>query len=271
MDYISAYVREAVSVLGDEQSTDQQLREYFDYDTWTKVYVLQDFAVQADMELDSFKFYKDKDDPLLYAGPLWDMDLSLGRSFHARYQELSKKTLWVQDGKYNGWLRRMGKHPEFLQQAETIYKEVFSPAMSDYLANVFWNLYDSTTSSMAMTAVRYDRDYSGYQEEAQSVYEWLEARKAFFDDYLDHKEDYCKVLFSFPDRNYSYMVKKGEKLNYLPLPEYGEFNDYDYEDGPIVAWADEEGNLADAEMTVTEDLQLYSVHEKRLSEYTTEK
>ncbi len=257
MQYISDVVRTAENVLLDENSTDEELKQYFDYESWARFFLIQEFSVQWDMEFDSFKFNKRQGDPLLYAGPVWDMDLCFGTMFMAIYPKLAERTLWVKDGRYEGWLRRFDQYPQFRELVLKTYREVFSPAVTEYLENEYYETMNKTKSSMVMNDVRWRRSHTDYESYLDETYQWMKDRQAFLDDYLDHADEYVRVLFHFPKINMSYYVKRGEKLNYLPLSSYGEVELREYPDGYISGWVDEEGNPADPNVTVDQDLEFY--------------
>ena len=63
---------------GVNPDTGKSVWDYFDMDSWARMFVIQDFFVQSDDEFYSFYFYKKEGNPLLYCGPVWDFDLCMG-------------------------------------------------------------------------------------------------------------------------------------------------------------------------------------------------
>lgn len=65
---------------------------------------------------------------------------------------------------------------------------------------------------------------------------------------------YCRVLFTFTWGEVSHYVPRGEKLGYLPLPEYGETQiPAQLEKRVIVGWLDEDGNAIEPEIVIDRD------------------
>lgn len=260
MEYITDYVRDAVNILSDLDSTDEQLQQYFDYDSWTRIYLMQDFAVEWDLEFDSFKFYKEQGDPLLYAGPIWDFDLAYGTLYFGYYPTLTKYTMWVQDDR-GGWLRTLAGHEGFMGLVRELYRDVFSPAVTEYLDNEFLEIADRNEESLEMSCVRWGRSYPDYKSSVNELYTWLKERQAFLDDYLDHADRYSKVSFEFAWGTISYYVKTGEALGYLPLATYGEIDSHSNEYGNLVNWEDGNGGNVSADTVISEDTILTAVYE----------
>lgn len=50
--------------------------EYFDLESFAKVYILEDFAMEADISITSQFFYKKAGEDKFYGGPIWDFDNS---------------------------------------------------------------------------------------------------------------------------------------------------------------------------------------------------
>ena len=66
--YITSYVREAEAALfqtdaASKDTSGGSVWEYFDMDSWARMYLIQDFFVQSDDEFYSFYFYKKKRGP----------------------------------------------------------------------------------------------------------------------------------------------------------------------------------------------------------------
>ncbi|HBE15105.1 MAG TPA: hypothetical protein DCY72_02500, partial [Ruminococcaceae bacterium] len=72
--YVTDILTNIVNTL--KNGTEEQIRQVIDVDSFAKFYLLNEYAKTGDFGLSSvFFFYKDG---VLYAGPAWDYDLSLG-------------------------------------------------------------------------------------------------------------------------------------------------------------------------------------------------
>jgi len=106
--------------------------EYIDTASFARKYVIEEFSKNFDALASSQFFYKDSDsvDPLIYAGPCWDYDLSYGNietgSFvngslpHKLYLSAthSKANLW--------WL--LSKQDSFMAEVQQVYNTLLVPA-----------------------------------------------------------------------------------------------------------------------------------------------
>lgn len=77
--YISEYVKEIETDI--YSGNEENALKGIDLDSWTEMYLMQEFFVQWDVEFASFYLYKYAADPLLYAGPVWDFDLAYGKMY----------------------------------------------------------------------------------------------------------------------------------------------------------------------------------------------
>lgn len=80
---LSAYTQGAISVTNPAPATQYQGKKWsdlLDADSAVRYYWTQEFFKNMDSSTSSTYFYKDSDtiDPMLYAGPMWDMDNSIG-------------------------------------------------------------------------------------------------------------------------------------------------------------------------------------------------
>ena len=90
MNYISEYYQEFEDAVyakdengnytGKNPDTGKYYYEYCDKESLAKVVLLQQLALNPDGFLSSLYFYKDKDG-LMYAGPIWDQEMTLGTGF----------------------------------------------------------------------------------------------------------------------------------------------------------------------------------------------
>ena len=87
MKYISEYYQEFENAVyatdkdgnytGYNAETGKYFYEYVDMDSLVKVFLLQELALNPDGFISSMYFYKDANG-LMYAGPIWDQDMTLG-------------------------------------------------------------------------------------------------------------------------------------------------------------------------------------------------
>jgi hypothetical protein len=117
--YISNYVDTAENALFSSNFTDPTLgwRAYFDETAAINFYLVNDIMGNVDggSFFSSDYLYKDKDNPLLYMGPIWDFDISAG---NVNYRVISNPTVpWMQH--YASWYAQLFKDPGFKADVKT--------------------------------------------------------------------------------------------------------------------------------------------------------
>ena len=282
-EYISDYVREAEKALfagavvdengeaaedefdetdGVNPDTGKSVWDYFDMDSWARMYLVQDFTVQSDDEYYSFFFYKEAGNPLLYCGPIWDFDLCLGNMNCGEYYRTSAQTLWLRDGRKR-WLHRMDQFPEFRERVAEIFLEEFAPIIEDILENEYDKNVDLLEKDTNLNYLRWGKNLD-YRERTDMVRTLLQNRLEFMRAYYTDPDSYCRLLFHFAWGDFSYYVKKGESMGFLPTADYGEKQTTAQREstGLIIGWQDTEtGELLQEYTAITENRDFNPVYE----------
>jgi CotH protein. len=112
---------------GTAPETGKSYREYLDTASFARKFLIEDWCKNYDFLGGSQYLYKDSDrtDPLIYAGPSWDYDLSFGNmkkaySAAGRYVTVSRKNANLY------WL--LYGHADFREELRQVWTEVFRPA-----------------------------------------------------------------------------------------------------------------------------------------------
>ncbi|MDO5132368.1 MAG: CotH kinase family protein [Eubacteriales bacterium] len=264
-EYIAGYVREAEKALFAEDwtnpDTGMSCFDYFDMDSWARMYLIQDFFVQSDDEFYSFFFYKKEGDPLLYCGPVWDFDLCLGNMNCGDYYKTSAQTLWLKDGRKK-WLHRMEQHPEFSALLAKIYLKELEPI----IRNLLEKEYDATVSRLEtdtnLNYIRWHKNLN-YRERTGLVRSLLETRVQFLHEYYTDPSQFHRLLFHFAWDDFSYYVKDGESMGFLPTREYGEKQSTPQSNanGTITGWQDPvDGSLLRPDEPILKDREFDPVY-----------
>ena len=131
-EYLAGRITEMQEALiaedGVNPETGKRFEEYLDVTSFAQRFLIEDWCKNYDYIGGSQFIYKDSDlrDPLIYAGPSWDYDLSFGNmkdrgtSPGGRHVVLSRQTrnLW--------WL--LSRHESFDGRLKEIWQESFCPA-----------------------------------------------------------------------------------------------------------------------------------------------
>ena len=273
--YIAEYVRAAERAFYHEDGTDpvtgRSWEEYLDRDSWSRMYLLQDFLVQWDVESFSFFVYKEADDPLLYCGPVWDFDLSAGTTGVGRLPNITRYSMWLRDHR-EGWLTKLAEHESFRTAVFSEAAPSFFSALQGYLEEPaameadaggdsdphgidgFCAQTRALRTSAAMDCSRWDRS-NDFAESAEALREWLLDRSGFWQGYAEDPDAYCKVTFRYGFSDMDIYVRRGESPGFVPVEDYGEhlYGSFRRKYGEITGWTDENGEVLTEDTVITED------------------
>lgn len=265
-EYITGYVREAEKALFSDDWTNKETGlscfDYFDMDSWARMYLIQDFFVQSDDEFYSFYFYKKTDDPKLYCGPVWDFDLCLGNMNVGDYYRTSAKTLWLKDGRKK-WLHQMGMNPEFKELVMNLYLEELEPIIRNILDKEYDEMVSRLENDTNLNYLRWHKNLN-YRDRTGGVRSLLETRVDFLHDYCTDPSQFHRLLFHFYWGSLSYYVKDGESMGFLPTSEYGEKQSSPQREahGFITGWLDmESGTLLTPDEPISKDREFVPQYE----------
>ena len=128
MDDIKSYMQKAWAAVKDQNS--EEYLNYLDLDSWAKFYLLHEFYMSFDVMSGSQLMYREglSADDKLIAGPVWDMDNSMGKTqtwsgFGLTYdQQHSPLYDYIQSVKSTDfWLQELGEHESFMARVHEIY------------------------------------------------------------------------------------------------------------------------------------------------------
>ena len=255
-EYIADYVRKAEKAFyqkdGVNPETGKSWEQYMDMDSWVKMYVIQDFMAQWDVESFSFFVFKKPDDPLLYCGPVWDFDLSMGATGLGRLPNVMRHSMWLSDHR-EGWLTQLESHPSFSKAVKDFSNKEFYPALEKWLEGSD-ALIDSMETSAAMDCARWGEE-NEFRQSALAIRDWLSARMAFLRDYRDDPQEYCKVTLRYGFSDMDIYIRKGEKIGFVPVNEYGEYlySSFRKKYGQVDGWIGEDGQRLTEDTVIDHD------------------
>ena len=262
VNYISDYMLSAERAIysedGKNPDSGKHYSEFLDLASWEDMFLLEEFFAEWDAERWSFYVIKDRRDPLLYCGPMWDFDHSAGLMIYGTYPETAVSTLLIRDSRH-GWLNTLLMREEFARDLHERWRERFSPEVHNFLDNRMEEEISAIESAAYMNNIRRRND-TDFRMDADTLTTWLQRRLAFLDSYAGDSEEndgadrYCRVLFQFSWGDLSHYVLRSDEIGYLPLPEYGETQiPSQVEKNEIIGWQDENGNAVSAETVIDRD------------------
>ena len=131
MKYISEYYQEfedavyAADGSGYNAETGLFYYDYVDVDSLVKIFLIQELGLNADGFISSLFFYKDADGKM-YAGPVWDQEMTLGTGW-TKYNDPG-----ITD--YHYLAEALIRIPDFRAKVSQYYTEVFKPMIESALA-----------------------------------------------------------------------------------------------------------------------------------------
>ena len=135
MRYISEYYQEFEDAVyavdengaytGYNEATGKHYYDYVDRDSLVKIFLMQELALNPDGFISSLYFYKDADG-ILYAGPVWDQDMTLGTGW--------TKQITPDTTDYHYLAEALIQIPDFRDAVYRCYTESFAPLAKELLA-----------------------------------------------------------------------------------------------------------------------------------------
>ena len=192
ISYISEFMDEVIDCThnyGVNEKTGKTIFDYLDKYSFTRYWLMQEWAKNNDAYTSSTFFFKPQDEDKLYAGPLWDVDASMG----------IRMTSENPHGWLNvGWGKFWWRSEEFQEAVREVYhdelrplleKVLYGSAEEEYsLAGYFENIRYS--EAMNFTLWEYGnvvdffmpRDYAWQNN--NDMMQWLRTRTAWMDRQL---------------------------------------------------------------------------------------
>lgn len=193
-----------------------------DLDSWVKRYLMDETLLNRDGEWFSSYYYWNYTLPneKVYAGPIWDYDLSLGNTNN----EWSK--LWGTPNRLicdvTPWYTQLMRMEKFHDRAVELYKTVFRPQLCAMADGTINDLSEQICFAVQMNDIRWKNElphtYGSTEEATKGLREFLTERIAFLDDIWLNSENYHLVRF-VGGSSYNIRIADGDYLQFLPTGE----------------------------------------------------
>ena len=264
--YIDSYVQSVenaiLSAEGIDGTTGKSYQDLIDVDSFVRKYLLEEVTANYDGGVASSYFYKDSDtiDGRLYAGPVWDYDVSWGNS-PAYLGQIStspeRLSRLASHSDSSVWFQSLYHKPEVYEKIVSCYAQEISPYLT-LLADEILPMLDEITAA-AMDQVRWEDQYAknGYSgdrsEQITFIADYIKARK----DFLDRA-----WIAQIPVHTVTLLIEGAvyDTLYVLDNDTLPEFPQVPAEHANVVAWTSaEDGSLPDHTMPVTKDMTFQAV------------
>lgn len=266
--YIDSYVQSVenaiLSAEGIDGTTGKSYQNLIDVDSFVRKYLLEEVTANYDGGVASSYFYKDSDtiDGRLYAGPVWDYDVSWGNS-PAYLGQIStspeRLSRLASHSDSSVWFQNLYHKPEVYEKIVSCYAQEISPYLTLLADEILPMLDEITAASAAMDQVRWEDQYArnGYSgdrsEQITFIADYIKARK----DFLDRA-----WIAQIPVHTVTLLIEGAvyDTLYVLDNDTLPEFPQVPAEHANVVAWTSaEDGSLPDHTMPVTKDMTFQAV------------
>lgn len=266
--YIDSYVQSVenaiLSAEGIDGTTGKSYQDLIDVDSFVRKYLLEEVTANYDGGVASSYFYKDSDtiDGRLYAGPVWDYDVSWGNS-PAYLGQIStspeRLSRLASHSDSSVWFQSLYHKPEVYEKIVSCYAQEISPYLTLLADEILPMLDEITAASAAMDQARWEDQYAknGYSgdrsEQITFIADYIKARK----DFLDRA-----WIAQIPVHTVTLLIEGAvyDTLYVLDNDTLPEFPQVPAEHANVVAWTSaEDGSLPDHTMPVTKDMTFQAV------------
>lgn len=266
--YIDSYVQSVenaiLSAEGIDGTTGKSYQDLIDVDSFVRKYLLEEVTANYDGGVASSYFYKDSDtiDGRLYAGPVWDYDVSWGNS-PAYLGQIStspeRLSRLASHSDSSVWFQSLYHKPEVYEKIVSCYAQEISPYLTLLADEILPMLDEITAASAAMDQVRWEDQYArnGYSgdrsEQITFIADYIKARKDFLDQ---------AWIAQIPVHTVTLLIEGAvyDTLYVLDNDTLPEFPQVPAKHANVVAWTSaEDGSLPDHTMPVTKDMTFQAV------------
>lgn len=248
---------------GIDPVTGKNWYDLIDVDSWAKKYLIEEVFGNLDGGFISQFFYYNGTDKTgkIYAGPVWDYDLSFGNQteWQNRYTNaIFTNRLEAKEGVITPWFYHLCQKQEFFERVIELYQSDFLPQLEE-LCDARLRIYsDYITVASEMNRLRWFSDTQEYTNQTEYLVDYLRERMDFLNSMWIQKNRYCTVrIDDGRNSNYAYhMVLPGTYLQELPAlkqPEQAVFIDW---------YRADTNEPFDINQPITEDIEIYAKWEE---------
>lgn len=207
---------------GIDPQTGKHWTELIDLDSWVRKYLTEEIFGGMDAGILSQFFYYtgEGETGRIYAGPVWDYDVSMGKPIG---QSRQTPTMLFANcpGKMGApWFHALYDDELFYNRLKELYREEFQPLLRKYTDERL-PLYEREISQAArMNQIRWNMQ--DHAEQVDFIETYLRERMAFLEDIWVQNQTFHLVTVNLPERTFRYAMRPGESLPQLPDFGYSE-------------------------------------------------
>ena len=184
-NYITNYINNFESLLFGNNFTDPTngYRPVIDSATVVPWYIATELSANVDGFWSTY-IYKDKDDPKLYFGPLWDFDIAYNNCYRSGdVTNASMVDKGFGDDLAKVWVKQLIKDPWFNRAVNDAWKKKINEGLVDYLCNYIDSMANVIDASQRLNYSEYRIDTRAYNE----IYLY-----STYGDYIDQLKSFIR-------------------------------------------------------------------------------
>ena len=241
---------------GRDPRTGSHWSELIDLDSWARKFLVEEVFGNGDGGAISQYFYGSAQEGRIYAGPVWDYDVSMGNAqglSHGTPRSIFAARPRVRSGVRISWFYELYCQPLFRERVIRLYREEFLPLLKVFLTERLADYATGIAPAAAMNQLRWESLGAAQvsaPEETMSLYRFMEQRIEFLNQLWLEEQPFLWVLMDTDDGHGTvcFAVPPGETVPGLP----------EYTPGPeILGWyAVGSDTPFDPEQPILEDTEL---------------
>lgn len=186
--------------INSENTTWEEITSLIDVESFAKLYLLMELAEDWDGFYSSTFFYKDGDNDVIHAGPLWDFDAAMGY-LKSDTKGGNPNIDYILKYKTTIWWDELFEYNEFIVLVNKIYNEQMKDEFHQIPEHID-NYVQNIQKSVQMNFVRWDYllgntfetpyttpNGNTYEEEVDYLKQWLIKRVEYMDNRYSEKID----------------------------------------------------------------------------------
>lgn len=204
---------------GIDPVTGKHWETLIDLDSWARKYLVEELFGNGDAGGLSQFFYGDTETGKLYAGPVWDFDISMGSD--GIWQQMRPQAFFANRkrlyrGMDSSWYHALWEKEAFSQRVVQLYRETFRPLLEIYLQENLPDYAQQIHGAAQRNQLRWGR--SSAEEAAKQIETYMVQRLEFLDSIWLEGETWYTVLVDINDGSNiaCYAVRPGDALPQLP-------------------------------------------------------
>ena len=253
--HLSQFQNALLSEDGVNPETGIAWNEYIDLESFARKFLIDEVFSNYDAGMASQYYNWNAEDGLIYAGPCWDYDGTLGIFTQKTPNCFLTLREWASPNEYTPWYNAMWRYPEFRDRVLTLYRTEFLPLLQDMMDSGIDAQAQTIEAAVALNRLRWKNFYETDRHTGS-----LDHMKAFLKAHIDFLNsawidgvDYRTITFRL-DKSSDYQffcLPAGSSCEDIPSPRH-------YGQKKSAYWCLEDSTPFDLHTTLDEDIFLVS-------------